>query len=268
MLYYLVYNKPAMAASGFNNPIYPTPLELCNYNVLSNAANFDGWRMKNSTAGTKFHMYLPAGTLKVGDIKAIYLELCAFSTVSMPYLSIYTTPKGNAGDAFPGFYRSALVYTQDGSAPSSSSADKNYNMIVNLKNVTVFNNAKYFTQLNTALSTNSSNGVGTISKANIGTATNVLEQVFNVYDNDDVLAFAIGSDSGSSANNVECIIGKFKVQLESGVCEFVFNNSEVFDNYMKERNSQLWNRLYGTTSTDDPYMNSGYTIPVPDYSIR
>lgn len=257
MLYYNVIKSSALK---------PNPLELCNYNPLSNAASFDGWRMKNSAAGDKFHIYVPAGGLKVGDVKAMYLELCAVSVVSMPFFTIYTTPKNNAGDAYPGFYRSKITYIRNDS--DNLVADKNYNMIANLKNVTVFNNTKYFTQHNTILDTYSSDGKGTISKANIGTATNVLEQVFNIYDNDDILAFAIGSDSSAADGNVECIIGKFKVQLESGVCEFVFNNSEVFDNYMKERNSQLWNRLYGTSSTADPYLDTNYTIPVPDYSIR
>jgi hypothetical protein len=140
-------------------------------------------------------------------------------------------------------------------------------MVTNLKNVTVFN-SNYFTQNNTELETFSSQGVGTISKANIGTATNVLSQVFNIQDSDDILFFAISSDSSSSVGNVECIISKFKLQLATGVCEFVFSNSDVFAEYMKQRNSQLWNRLYGTSSTDDPYMNTSYTIPVPDYSIR
>ena len=164
------------------------------------------------------------------------------------------------------FYRSKITYIRNSS--DTLVGNTNYNMIANLKNVTVFNNSKYFTQHNTILDTYSSDGIGTISKANIGTATNVLEQVFNIYDTDDIIAFAISSDSSASVGNVECIIGKFKVQLESGVCEFVFNNSEVFDNYMKERNSQLWNRLYGTSATADPYLDTSYTIPVPDYTIR
>ena len=267
MLYYLIYNKPAMAASYFTNPIYPAPLELCNYNVLTNPANFDGWRMKNTVAGTKFHMYVPAGGLKVGDVKAMYLELCAVSVVSMPFFTIYTTPKknGDGKDRSSDFYRSKITYIRNDS--DTLVGNTNYNMVANLKNVTVFN-SNYFTQHNTILDTYSSDGIGSISKANIGTATNVLEQVFNIYDTDDILAFAIGSDSSAAVGNVECIIGKFKLQLANGVCEFVFNNSEVFDNYMKERNSQLWNRLYGTSATADPYLDTTYTIPVPEYSLR
>ena len=248
-----------------SSPLKPNPLELCGYDGLSNAASFDGWRMKNSATGTKFHIYVPGSGLKVGDVKAMYLELCAVSVGSMPFFTIYTTPKNNAGDAFPGFYRSKITYIRNDS--DVLVADRNYNMIANLKNVTVFN-SKYFTQHNTILDTFSSDGKGSIEKENIGTATNVLEQVFNIYDTDDILAFAISSDSSAVVGNVECIIGKFKVQLESGVCEFVFNNSEVFDNYMKERNSQLWNRLYGTSATADPYLDTSYTIPVPDYNIR
>ena len=248
-----------------SSPLKPNPLELCGYDPLSNAASFDGWRMKNSATGTKFHIYVPGSGLKVGDVKAMYLELCAVSVESMPFFTIYTTPKNNAGDAFPEFYRSKITYIRNSS--DTLVADRNYNMIANLKNVTVFN-SKYFTQHNTILDTFSSDGKGSIEKENIGTATNVLEQVFNIYDTDDILAFAIGSDSSAALGNVECIIGKFKVQLESGVCEFVFNNSEVFDNYMKERNSQLWNRLYGTSATADPYLDTSYTIPVPEYSLR
>ena len=242
----------------------PTPLELCNYTAGTNAANFDGWRMRNATAGTKFNFYAPAGGLKVGDVKAMYLELCAPSVVSMPFVTIYTTRK-NDGKDYSSWYRSRITYIRN--TTEVFVAGTNYNMVTNLKNVTVFN-SNYFTQKNTELEAFSSQGVGTISKANIGTATNVLEQVFNVYDDDDILFFAISSDSSSSVGNVECIIGKFKLQLATGVCEFVFSNSDVFDNYMRERNSQLWNRLYGTSSSDDPYMNTSYNIPEPDYTIR
>ena len=250
-----------------SSPLKPNPLELCGYDPLSNAASFDGWRMKNSTTGPKFHIYVPAGGLKVGDVKAMYLELCAVSVVSMPFFTIYTTPKknGDGKDRSSDFYRSKITYIRNDS--DVLVADRNYNMIANLKNVTVFN-SKYFTQHNTILDTFSSDGKGSIEKEDIGTATNVLEQVFNIYDTDDILAFAIGSDSSAAVGNVECIIGKFKLQLANGVCEFVFNNSEVFDNYMKERNSQLWNRLYGTSATADPYLDTNYTIPAPDYTIR
>jgi hypothetical protein len=242
----------------------PTPLELCSYTSGTNAANFDGWRMRNATAGTKFNFYVPAGGLKVGDVKAMYLELCAPSVVSMPFVTIYTTRK-NDGNDYSSWYRSKITYIRN--TTEVFVAGTNYNMVTNLKNVTVFN-SNYFTQKNTELEVFSSQGVGTISKANIGTATNVLEQVFNIYDNDDILFFAISSDSSSSVGNVECIISKFKLQLATGVCEFIFSNSDVFAHYMRQRNSQLWNRLYGTSSSDDPYMNTSYNIPVPDYSIR
>ena len=241
----------------------PTPLELCNYTAGTNAANFDGWRMRNASAGTKFNFYAPAGGLKVGDIKAMYLELCAPSVVSMPFVTIYTNKKNDGNDY--SWYRSKITYIRNDS--DALVAGTNYNMVTNLKDVTVFN-SNYFTQHNTILDTYSSQGKGSITKANIGTATNVLSQVFNIQDTDDIMFFAISSDSSSSVGNVECIISKFKLQLATGVCEFVFSNSDVFDNYMRQRNSQLWNSLYGTSSSDDPYMNTSYTIPVPDYTIR
>jgi hypothetical protein len=81
-------------------------------------------------------------------------------------------------------------------------------------------------------------------------------------DDDDVMFFAIGSDSSSAVGNVECIISKFKIQLTSGIHEFVFSNQHVFTDYMRRKNAQLWNTLYGTSASDDPFMLD-FQIPKP-----
>jgi hypothetical protein len=258
----------------------PDPLELCNYfdNPLSSAANFDGWRMKNSVTGKKFTLYIPVGSppgvspgtplvpnptepdyiaainslrpylLKVGDVKAMYLELCAISVVSMPFITIYTLPKFDGKDHIDesgsSWFRSAKTFvTGTGLVPYS-----NYNMVVNLKNVDTYD-SPYFTRHDT----------NTVSSSS--------RNLLNMSDNDEIMYITIGSDSGSSVGNVECIIGKFKLQLESGINEFVFSNTIVFAEYMKQKQIQLWRSLFGTSATDDPFM-SDYQIPAPDYSTR
>ena len=255
----------------------PDPLELCNYfdNPHSTAANFDGWRMRNSETEQKFSLYIPVGSppgvspgipvipnpqasdymtainslrpylLKVGDVKAMYLELCAISVVSMPFITIYTLPKFDGNDYVDpelgyAWYRSRKTFVPLTSVLVPYS---NYNMVVNLKNVDTYD-SPYFTRLETDVSESSKN----------------IEE--NMSDNDEIMYITIDSNSSSAAGNVECIIGKFKLQLATGINEFVFSNTHVFANYMKQRQSQLWNALYGTSSTDDPFMTPAFTIPV------
>jgi hypothetical protein len=231
---------PAVYADSSSLPI---PLERCSYTANTNAANFDGWRMKNAVLGNKFNFYVPSTGLKVGDVKAMYLEACTPSVTSMPFLTFYTVKKGDAGEG--SWYRSKATYIRNDS--DVLVAGSKYNMVANLKNISNFYSSNYFTQHNLILDTFSSNNV-----ANIG-------------DNDDILCFAISSDSSSSAGNMECIISKFKVQLSTGIHEFVFSNTHVFADYMKRKQSQLWNSLYGSSSTDDPFIND-FQIPARTYA--
>ena len=49
--------------------------------------------------------------------------------------------------------------------------------------------------------------------------------------------------------------------------EFVFSNANVFAEYMKQKQIELWRSLFGTSATDNPFINN-YQIPAPDYSVR
>ncbi len=219
----------------------PIPLEQCNYTAGTNAANFDGWRMRNSVAGKKFNFYVPSTGLKVGDVKAMYLETCTPSVVSMPFLTLYTVKKNTPGEQ--SWYRSRASYIRNDT--DVLVAGSKYNMVANLKDISNVYSSTYFTQHNMILDTYSSRSLDIMT------------------DDDDVMFFAISSDSSSAVGNVECIISKFKVQLTSGIHEFVFSNQHVFIDYMKRKTSQLWNSLYGTSSSDDPFMLD-YQIPTPE----
>ena len=153
----------------------------------------------------------------------------------------------NDGNDFS-WYRSRATYTRN--ATDTLVAGSNYNMVSNLKNVDTFN-SNYLIRHDTVLDTTS---VGSKNLA-------------NMLDTDDIMFFSIGSDSGSSVGNVECIISKFRLQLETGICEFVFSNTHVFVDYMKQKQIELWRSFFGTSATDNPFI-SNYQIPLPDYSVR
>ena len=246
----------------------PTPLERCSYAATTNSSIFDGWRMRNAVTGNKFNFYLPliSGTkvtvtnpsltanptgasttlsttgLKVKDIKAMYLETCIISAVSMPFITFYTVPKKDGNDQ-SWWYRSRHTFINN----NTGVADTNYNMVANLKNITNIKSSNFLKQQNLTLDMFSS------KKTDITT------------DEDDILSFAVSSDSSSSAGNVECIIGKFNIQFDTGIHEFVFSNTHVFADYMKRKQSQLWNSMYGSSSTDDPFIND-LQIPAKTYS--
>jgi hypothetical protein len=244
----------------------PTPLERCNYASNVNASIFDGWRMRNAVQGNKFNLYLPLISgpkitvyrpsdtlqttpiilsttgLKIKDVKAMYLETCIISTVSRPFLTFYTVPKKDGNDE-SWWYRSRHTYINN----NVSVADTKYNMVANLKNITNINSSNFLTQQYLSLDTYSS------KRTDITT------------DEDDILSFAVSSDSSSSPGNVECIINKFNIQLDNGIHEFVFSNTHIFTDYMKRKQSQLWNTLYGTSSSDDPFLND-FQIPTRTFS--
>jgi hypothetical protein len=228
---------PAVYADSSTLPI---PLEQCNYAADTNAGNFDGWRMRNSVDSTKFNFYAPATGLKIRDVKAMYLETCTPSVVSMPFLTIYTVKKGTAGEG--SWYRSRITYIRNDT--DVLVAGSKYNMVANLKNISNVHSSNYFTQHNLILDTYSSRGVDIMG------------------DDDDILFFGISSNSSSAVGNVECIISKFKIQLTSGIHEFVFSNQHVFAAYMQRKNEELWNALYGTSASDKPFIND-YKIPTP-----
>jgi len=225
-----------------------TPLELCSYLYDSNEANFDGWRMRNNVANSKFTLYIsPFTGLKVGDVKAMYLELCAPSIVSMPFITIYTKSKGNSTDYIDpaygsSWYRSKKTYMRNDT--DTLVAKSYYNMVAKLDATVDTFNPAYFIRHNTKLDIT-------------GNGTKNLD---NMSDDDEILYFTIGSDSGSSVGNVECIISKFKIQLATGIYEFVFSNADVFTDYMKRKQVELWKSFFATSSTDDPFMNN-YQIP-------
>ena len=221
----------------------PLPLERCSYAVNTNASNFDGWRMRNAASNNKFNFYVPSTGLKIGDVKAMYLEACTPSVVSMPFLTVYTVKKGDGKDH--SWYRSKATYIRNDT--DVLVAGSKYNMVANLKGITNVCSSNYFTQHNLILDTFSS------------------KNVENMGDSDDIMFFAISSDSSSAVGNVECIISKFKVQLATGIHEFVFSNTHVFADYMKRKQSQLWNSLYGSSSSDDPFIND-FQIPARSYA--
>ena len=250
----------------------PTPLERCNYASNVNASIFDGWRMTNHlvldpatstiTKKSKFNLYLPLISgpkitvyrpsstipvilsttgLKIKDVKAMYLETCIISTVSRPFLTFYTVPKKDGNDE-SWWYRSRHTYINN----NVSVADTKYNMVANLKNITNINSSNFLTQQYLTLDISAS------KRTDITT------------DEDDILSFAVSSDSSSSPGNVECIINKFNIQLDNGIHEFVFSNTHIFADYMKRKQTEMWNSLYGTSSSDDPFLND-YKIPTRTY---
>jgi hypothetical protein len=225
----------------------PKPLELCSYPSASNAFNFDGWRMRNDVALSKFNFYVPSNGLKVGDVKAMYLELCAPSVVSMPFITIYTKIipplPGQPNRNYASWYRSKKTYINnpnDVLVPGS-----NYNMVAKVDETVDTFNPAYFIRHDTEVDM---------------TATGGTKNLDYMLPTDDILFFAISSNSSSAVGNVECIISKFKIQLATGINEFVFSNTHIFVDYMKQKQVELWKSLFASSSTDDPFMNN-YQIP-------
>jgi hypothetical protein len=192
---------------------------------LSTNAMLDGWYFKNLLASSKVNWYLPASSgLTVSDIVNLYANILVVNKTSLPFITIYTKPTGT-NDYYPGFANARINYVFNGASLTNNNfyslyiganAPENNNQITPMK----------YTSLEVTNATNRSNPASSLSSI--------------VSPSDQVLCFAINSDSGAAQNNVEFVLNSFNIQRNSlsdpkgakGTTQYLFQNSAVATNYM------------------------------------
>jgi len=197
---------------------YPIP-----YTITANNETVDGWWFKNLAQGNKINWYLPANNnMTMGDFVNLYLNVFVASTVSLPFLTVYTKAKGDSTDYWPGLVNARVNYIFN----SVSTANKYYSLYTG-------NNAPMNNFNTTAVqcgATSTSNGQNRSTNANYMTGNNYATNLVAL--TDEIFAFSIGSDSVSSAGNVEFVLNSFNIQQTTGTTQMLFQNSSVSSNYM------------------------------------
>ncbi len=153
--------------------------------------NRDGWYFKNLAQGQKVNWYFfdgQAENVSLGDFSA-YAIVTFDSLVSKPHLAVYTIPTG-AGDA-GSWYKSRVVYVSDSSA------------VAGVKYLMHFGqDPKVHPELPRLSMTTSSSSIGV--RAN----------------SERVMTAALGSDSGTSANNCQFVaeaVGVYSTNIKRKV---------------------------------------------------
>ena len=199
----VVFPNPGIVSAGTQTP-QTAPLSHPFYNT-------QGWYFKNTTANQKIHWYLPPqkSNTTVSDIKGIYFSMFNGLTTAKgnaPFLVIYTKPP--SPNPNPTFYTSRRVYIFSQNPTSNTY----YTAYFNRPNNTLPEPVNYYNTLMPLVETN-------ISSSTDGPFG----------DNEEILGFAISSNSGSDVNTAEFVIQKFGVMTQNTSQEFIFMFPQVIN---------------------------------------
>jgi hypothetical protein len=195
--------------------------------------DYDGWYYRNSGGSTKINWYLnTTNGLKYGDLKNIYAHLHIRNIVSCPFLVIYTSPK-NDGSNRSSWYNSRYVY------------------IANNAQLSNFNNYTFQIQLDAnapVAPTKFKHTNHVLSSSNTSTLISTSAEV-----NDEILFIAIGTNSSSSAGNVEFILSEIDVQTNDGIFPYLFTNAHVLQKYLQNKSEQLYQYFFNKSVLDNTF---------------
>ena len=193
-----VYDISASNASVYADGSPPVPIPLLRY-------GYQGWYYTNSASWVnpapsvrnKINWYLlpNTATSTVGDLRYIRLNLHLFSSVSTPFLTVYTNATG-AGDA-GGWYKSKRVYVVAAAAAALSN-NTNYCFYMNWNGYSVAPFTVAHTNVALSLTAVSGGAVGEFGSGEV------------------LFAYSIGTDSGAAPGNVEFILSGAVVGEGSG----------------------------------------------------
>jgi hypothetical protein len=185
-VYDISASNASVASSVYADGSPPVPIPLLRY-------GYQGWYYTNSASWVnpapsvrnKINWYLlpnSATSTTVGDLRYIRLNLHLFSSVSTPFLTVYTNATG-AGDA-GGWYKSKRVYA----AAAALSNNNSYCFYMNWNGYSVAPFTVAHTNVALSLTAVSSGAVGEFGSGEV------------------LFAYSIGTDSGAAPGNVEFIL--------------------------------------------------------------
>jgi len=201
----------------------PSPIPY----TLTQSPNFesvDGWWYKNLASGNKINWYLPPnGTMTMASFLNMYMNIYVASTASIPFITVYTKPKGDGTDLLAGFANAHINYEF-----TASTANKYYCMYTGSAAPHNTYNATPVQCVNT-ITTNITN-YASANQGSLIPGINFDSSI--VLPTDEVQCFCISTNSGAAVGNVEFILNSFNIQQTSGTTQMLFQNSSVASNYM------------------------------------
>jgi hypothetical protein len=187
-VYDISASNSSVAPSVYADGSPPVPIPLLRY-------GYQGWYYTNSASWVntapsvrnKINWYLlpNTATSTVGDLRYIRLNLHLFSSISTPFLTVYTNATGT-GDA-GGWYKSKRVYVVTAAAAALSN-NNSYCFYMNWNGYSVAPFTVAHTNVALSLTTVGGGAVGEFGSGEV------------------LFAYSIGTDSGAAPGNVEFIL--------------------------------------------------------------
>ena len=208
--------SPSVYADGAQ----PTPMPT----TVKAVTVLDGHYFRNdgpSSARKKINWYFGApvnanGVASGASLLEMDFPVRLVSNVSRPFITVYTTKTGSNDAA--SWYHSKHTYIVN----ETVNANTNYLFRAVVSGASAVGSLSGFTNLDLVLDPISS------------TPNNPLEPTDTIY------AIAIGTDSGSAAGNVECVIHGLYVHSTNGNVAFHLSNNDVVHKYIGTKLSQLY----------------------------
>ena len=217
----------------------PIAKEFANFAPTDPKLGYDGWYFKNLVKGKKINWYAPAHIgMKNRDISGLVIDNWVINTVSAVFLTIYTKrdvtktylttelPVGGSS-----WYKCKKTFIVDRSKGALVAGPSSFT--VNLDSNAPILEASY-----------AHKKVDMVMEEFTSLRKNAAGELVDLVD-DEILAFSIGSDSGSAAGNVETIVKALKIQQSSGVNSFVFENADVLAEHMNKKTIALYKAFFG-----------------------
>jgi hypothetical protein len=182
----------------------------------------DGWYFKNYVLGNKINWRVPinGADMTVGDIKNLYMNIFAASNVNLPFITVYTAPKGNADD-YAVWAGARINYYFNASSPAQD-ANKSYCLYTGKAPMNVY--GKTTLSPSSVLTTNKLNGA--LQDTSSTTYSSAVSSA------DKVIGIVIQSASTSLANQTNFVLNSLNVCLKTGTTNFAFSNAGVTSNYL------------------------------------
>ena len=189
-VYDISASNASVASSVYADGSPPVPIPLLRYGYQGwYYTNSDAWVNPAPSVRNKINWYLlpNSATSTVGDLRYVRLNLHVFSSVSTPFLTVYTKATG-AGDA-GGWYKSKRVYVVANTAAAAAlSNNTNYCFYMNWNGYSVAPFTVAHNNVELSLTTVGGGAVGAFGSGEV------------------LFAYSIGTDSGSARGNVEFIL--------------------------------------------------------------
>ena len=206
---------PSIYADGDQPTVMPTHIS-----TNTKFTGCDGFYYRNMTLGKKINWYLPNTiSLKGSDIVNIIFNATLFSTVSPPFITIYTAKQGV--NDLGSWFHSRVTYI-------------------------VWDNSQLVSFKDYQFTTSSSPAVVEVGKTAFSLTIDPFSSLGTLEPNDTILAISIGTNSAAAVGDVEFIADRIKLVSATGT--FVYNFSSLFTEISSLKGSLAGNNLLTTNN--------------------